>query len=47
MQTVDEGIYISIDDNPAYGKRELQEQDNGYELCDLPNSSTQEPVYDN
>ena len=38
-------MYVSMDDNPAYGERKSREQlqqDNGYELCDLP-----EPVYDN
>ena len=39
---------VSTDGNPVYEEMEVRgQQVNGYELCDLPSSQPQEPIYDN
>ena len=44
-EAVGEGMYVSMDENPAYGERKQLQQENEYEvICD---PSSQEPVYDN
>ena len=49
MERVDEGMYVSVDDNPACGERKLKEQEDNdkYELCDIPSPSVLESIYDN
>ena len=47
-ETVGEGMYVSMDDNPAYGERKQLQEENDYEVvCDLADPSSQEPVDDN
>ena len=43
-----EGMYMSIEPNPAYGQSSVRQQEvDDYELCDIASPQPQESDYDN